>query len=425
MNISISGKTYNPDAIFMFLIGMFSTMAIITVAGLTVFTWLLTIYIVWLLITNTEFHVDKLLLVIMILLIITTISVLGIGDMSNGYKITAIKQCILFAEVVFVTFCVQSKKKRESLKWFFKGFSYSCHIQVLWCILQILLNKVFLMNLNEIVFVKIFHMSEAAAQYGVNHVHSGLHWHAANMTPILIFSYFSSKSIWMKLICVFVSFAVESTTCKIGILLCVSFDIIAWLIQCLKKKQIVMKKKYVLAIVCLVVVVFVAGKTIAPYVDNAITSIVERFAQINTGYGSSAVHFMYYENFIDMIRTTDAGRVLLGYGRGCSGYPFSEFNGHFANQIWVVESDILDFFWAHGLIGAVLFFVFFVRNMYMCAKHRLGYKYLLLQIVIIICGIAYNQQFLWMIFFEFMIYIAIKNPMDLAESTCLLKHISD
>lgn len=133
------------------------------------------------------------------------------------------------------------------------------------------------------------------------------------------------------------------------------------------------------------------------------------------GNESSAVHFSYYQLLPEILTNIPILNVLFGSGMGTSGYRFTQFNGQYPGQIWIVESDFTDMLLSRGIVGWFLHYYFIVKTACKLLKNNYT-KEMLYLLVLTICGIVYNNQFLWVIILEFAMYSQVKNKNTLKNT---------
>jgi len=425
------------------LLGFFSTMPLITIGNYTVFIILLYISILYgaILFLNIEIR-DKIILLLFcsssITLIVTAFSLLP-----TTWKAQSFKSYINFVAVlVLVCIILKIKDRIKYATSYFKGVIFSVYAQVVWCCLQILLYKIFKIDLNNIIFDKFLHSTTSTSQYkNGDMVCTGLCWNAGNLAPIMIFGYIMCKNIYFKILIVIIAALSDSATTQIGIILCIGFEFIFWLKNNKKEndaKKIIQnaiewinqnirkekkigkiksdkKRKLIFSILTLllsVLVIFVLSVFLKIFYQK-FSSLIERFMSAidNTAGNSSSVHFVYYSKLYYILTKISWPQKIFGLGIGCSGYPFSQFYNQYVNSIWVVESDIVDIILGRGILGFVAFYYWLIRQ---AQKGKaINKKYTIFFISIIISGIFYNVQFLWVILMELMMGIFIIEKRDM------------
>lgn len=396
------------DETLLFLLGLFSTWQIVQVAGFSVST-LLTVLVAGYLVFTREpaIRKDWLLFCLLISYAVTTVLSLFL-EIPSGYKKTALINFIQWILVFVVVMYTTQHQSSQLASTFLRGFSWSCRIQLIWCFLQILLYKLTHVDLNQLIFKDLLSMVTEASQFRDGSlVCTGLHWHAANMIPILIFLYFSHSSVFIKLACIVAVYFTKNATAMIGIFICVGLDCLLFAKQTLIDRQGALKRK--IAAYCMLA--FSAFVVLAPIIFPKIWSMVEylllRLYQIQNpteGNESSATHFAYYKYLPNILCNLSAPEILFGSGIHTSGYRFTQFLSQYPDLIWMVESDPVNLILSCGVVGFFLHYTLVLRTIHCLSKTANGKKYAWWMLILIPCGFVYNNQFLWVVLVEIMLY---------------------
>lgn len=384
--------------VLMFLLGLFSTLQIFELFSLTLFTILLIITGAYYFLSHRIKLKNNVVLYYGIACCLTTIFVF----INPNFKFSYLNQSIVgFLSMILVLALYFLIKDKAECNNFIKGFKISCYIQLIWCLCQIAIYTIFKVDLNKIVFNDILQMTGEYSYYRDGRlVATGLHWHSANLTPILIFLFFSSKNIIIKIMCIAITYFTQSATQMIAIILSMLYYVFYFFKN---EKEIFNKKRNNLFYINLfgIIFIFVVLIIVAmPIITNTIQWLIARILQINSTIGgtSSAVHFSYYTRLPFIYSNISIYTKIFGIGISSSGLIFSSLFNQYTELIWVVESDFVNVLLSQGIIGCVLFYLVLDKCALLICKYDAKYAYMIG--VFIICGFVYNIQFTWVILLE-------------------------
>lgn len=397
------------EEILMYLLGLFSTWQILQFAGFSLSTWLTVLTAGYLVLTRGFSHFRRdWLLTAMLLSVVATFGISMTAAIPAGYVKASISGT---AQWIFIfIICVYMRRSNDDrcTSSFFRGLDLSCKVQIIWCLLQIVCNYTLHQNLNALVFSSL--LSDPSTQ--LTSTVTGLHWHVANMTPILVYLYFRQRSLVWKVLCLIVVFFTQSTTAIIGILLCVFFSVLVFCKRILRSSDHTIAYKTVSVILAGIFGAIVISPLLIPKAWGVISYLLERLYQIahpSPGHESSAVHFNYYRFLPDILSQLPAHQILAGSGIGTSGYRFTQFLYQFPDAIWIVESDPVNLILSQGILGCLLHYLFIGFTAWRLVRR--GHSNLACALaVLVVCGFAYNNQFLWVQLVEFMLYCSVLYP---------------
>lgn len=396
----------------LFLLGLVSTWQILQLFGFSFSTLLSILAAGYFVLTRRPvFRRDWLLIGLLIAYSATTILSL-FTSLPFDYKKTAITGYIQWIVIFLICIYAAQGKTERKISVFFKGFQWSCRIQLAWCILQILLYAAVKLDLNKFVFADILHFSGETSQYRNGApVCTGLHWHAANLIPVLVYLYFSHPSVLIKLACVLVTYFTKNATALIGMGLCVFIDCALFLKRTVVDRNGAVKYRTAKLGLAAAVLVIVFAQVIFPMIREVVEYLLLRLYQIkNPSYGneSSAVHFGYYSNLLPILSRIPLAEALFGSGMSTSGYRFTQFFNQYPDMVWAVESDFVNQVLSCGIVGAAAHYAFFAGTAWRLKKAgKTQHVWALL--VLAVCGIIYNNQFLWVLQVEMIACTALKN----------------
>ena len=396
-----------PKETLLFLLGLVSTWQILEFAGFSLSTWLTFLTLGYLVITRgLDFRKDWLLLSMLFTCLVTTAVSFG-ANLPNGYVKAAISG---FAQrlAVLLTCLYACRDDRKGGEAFLDGFRISCHVQLGWCLAQLALFKVAQIDLNSALFSAL----EQTSHYrGGTLVCTGLHWHAANLIPILVFEYFYRPNWLKKGLSILVALASKNATGIIAVLLCIGVDVLLFLWHTLTDRQCSVPKKIAAWIMAAVSVALLLAPVVFPKVWEIIEYLLLRLYQAKNpslGNESSAVHLSYYTLLPRILTNIPLHEVIFGSGIGTSGYRFTQFNGQYPDKIWTVESDFTNILLSTGLVGLLLQLAFLILLTCRLTKEKES-GWICVLWVLAICGFVYSNQFLWVFLVELMLYCTLRH----------------
>lgn len=384
--------------VLMLLLGVFSTLQIFELFSLTLFTIFLIITVIYYFSSHTIRLKRNIFLYYGMACCLTTAFVFINPDFVLSYLHQSIVGFLNMILVLTLYFLIRNKCECNN---FIRGFKISCYIQLVWCLCQISLYTIFKIDLNKIIFNDILQMSGEYSYYREGRlVATGLHWHSANLTPILIFLFFSSKNILIKIICIAITYFTQSATQMIAIIL----SMLYYVFYFFKNKKVIFDKKrnanfYI--VFCGFLLVFIVLIVVAmPTITNTIQWLMDRVLQITSSVGgtSSAVHFSYYTRLPFIYSNVSIFTQMFGVGISSSGAIFSSLFNQYIDLIWVVESDFVNILLSQGIIGCILFYLILAKCILEIYRYNAKYAYMLG--VFVVSGFVYNIQFTWVILLE-------------------------
>ena len=396
-----------PKEILLFLLGLFSTMQILQIGGVTLSTWLTVLTAGYLMLTQGfSFRKDWLLL-ILLLCTGVTFAVSMFSDIPTGYKKASLMSTVQWGLIFIICAYMRQEQSNTSTASFFRGFDWSCRIQLIWCILQMAAYYGLGMDINTKLFGDLLHTNNETSQFrnGVLAC-TGLHWHAANLIPVLIYVYFRYRNIFMKLLCFIIVYLMRNATAIIGIGFAVCLDVLMFIKRTLVNRDCAVYRKIAAYIMLGALGVLLVSPILFPKLWEMVQYLLLRLYQIQNptkGNESSAVHFNYYRHLPYILQNIPRHEMLFGSGLDTSGYRFSFFSGQYVTSIWTVESDFVDAVLSRGIIGALLQYTFLIKLIFRMnrAKQSGLAAYIL---VLLVCGFIYDNQFLWVQLLGFMLY---------------------
>ena len=387
-----------------FLLGLFSTIQLLSIDGITVFNLLLiAVGIVFFFQKKIKFN--KYSIFFFTATIITTVLAISNNDLSDEFRIGAITGGVLRVLVLCVYILLNEKLALA----YTRGFKISCILTLIWSYLQEIVYMLANLDLNNAIFGGLLGIN-GANSLGADgeFVPTGFFTHRGILLPILLFLFFSTSNIYFILVVVLLAVLSRATALILGLLVAIGLRAAAYKFE--NRANKIQRKQFISALACIFMVILFAAffnKEIAEIINYVIVRISD--ATTNKADNSSVVHFLYYKNMPAIISNMDFIHILFGTGMGTSGQHYTWFNGQYANLgAWVVESDYIDILLSQGIIGFIVNAYLLIRIIVLSKKYKY-WENIAFIIVIAFVGIMYNIQFNWIIVFEMAMLILTKN----------------
>lgn len=330
-----------------------------------------------------------------------------IGNLPSGWKESSRNQLILYLVIIFSLFIKLSKDDIEVL---IIGLKKGVIINIVWSIIQFVLNSFQGLDINDFIFNQILHIRDEAStiKYGYGLTITGLNWHPAQLVPIIIIGYYLFDDVKIKIILAILAMLSTNSTCIIAIGLCFFLDIIKKLFT-KKRNKISVRDLLILVLGGIGIFAFLESNLFLVFIDriNEVFIRINSIRTANNMTNSSILHLRYYIAYPSIIKKYGILSFLFGIGFECSGYPFSVlFRQYNALKSWHVESDIINDLIGRGVIWTIINYgmLFYIA----LRGKKIDVKYLQMIVVLIICGIFYNNQFLWVELFLYITFRATK-----------------
>lgn len=401
-------RTARIDEFILFVLGLFSSWQIVQVAGFALFTPLLLLVMLYFLLSRKPiFRRDRMLWILLIFYSISTI-LSPFQEMKSGYKSAAIMAFVQWIAAVIICQYATQSDKMDGAGAFLKGFDWSCYVQIGWCLMQLGFFKVFGIDLNQLVFGQLLGQEGTFSHYrNGSLVPSGLHWHAANMVPILVFTFFRHRNLAVKLLCVAVAYFTKQATALIALGLCVGCELLVVAKRMLFDHHGKFKRKNAIITIVLLGAAVLLGGLIWPKIESVIMYLLTRFWNaLNATEDdlSSATHLSYYTMIPYLYERVPINQILFGTGMNTSGHYFSHYFHQYMDQIWVLESDFANELLSTGIFGVVAHYLFILVTVRRMHRNDREERQSWALLVLILCGIFYNNQFNWVLLTELMLY---------------------
>lgn len=399
------------NSIFL-LLGIFTTIQFLTIAGFTIFNIvLLFAAVIPILVSTRKLKVDKFFIFSVLATICTLYLSANNEKLTSSFKKSATMGGIIYLTVLVVYLMMNTKEKYANK--LIKGFQLSCKLTLVWCVLQVFFFNTLHVDINTILFSNILKNSDARSDYFNGEViPSGFYNHRAVLVPSLLFLFFSTSNLYLMLLIIIVSCLTRSTALIIGIFLALGAKTIIY--NRTNIHQTVSKKKIIL--ILSVIIFGIVGCTVmSSKISEIFGYVIMRLgdATTNKADNSSVVHFMYYQNLFPILQKINLKNVIFGTGFGTSGQHYTWFNGQYVDlKSWVVESDYINILLSQGVVGLILWWYVLIKILVLSKRYK-NWKNIAFILIIAFVGIMYNIQFTWFIVVELGMLVLIKRGISI------------
>lgn len=397
-----------------YILGVITTIQLLSFSGITVFNIILILVAICpFLLGNKKIKVDKIFILSIVATLITILLSLNSTFLTTGFRKTAIVSGIIYLIICVVYLLMNTMPKYAGE--LVKGFKVSCALTLGWCCLQLILYYLAKLDLNTVVFSKVFRITDARSDYlNGSLIPSGFFYHRAVLVPSLLFLFFSTNNLYVLLLIIVIGCLTRSTALIMGLFLATVFKF--WISNSRRLYQKTSKKKIIIAL-SIIIVSIVGGIIYSSQIVEIVKYVFERLSDVNTNKAdnSSVVHFLYYKNLIPIMRKMDIKSILFGTGFSTSGLHYTKFNGqYFDMESWVVESDYINILLSQGVAGLTLWGYILGKIISISRKYKY-FENIAFVLINAFVGIMYNIQFTWFIVIEFGMLVLTKNKIRIFD----------
>lgn len=401
-----------------FLTGLLSGMSVLQLFNNTLFTYMLYLTLLLLFVNDRKISLQKNMTLLYTAFVVFSAVLCCVNPMfENDWKLKSVIAAInILAGYLFFT---KIAVREEYVAAFFKGLHISCLVQLVWCYIQVFVYTVFQADLNGI----MFGVNSQVKNGGI--VYTGLSTHAGTLVPVLILGFVVSKNYVVKCLFVLMALITGNSTCMIAMMVCVFFYLILFLPDNLKKiYPKITPKKIIVSVILMLILVFILYKA---GIFNRFKSVYDRIISVviygEFTSGSDATHMRYLTSIPFVLSNTNIINLLFGYGIGTSGFQMTRFFNQYPDKLWTIECDVVDIMYSVGIIGMAVFY--FILGCIAIKGFKSDKTNLMFIAAIVIAGIFYNFQMLWLIIIEFIFYTRIKEGKKCWELFSLRKKIDE
>lgn len=398
-----------------YFVGIFTTMQLLSIFGITFFNIALMIAVLTGLLKNGKhLKIDAFFLISIIACMITTFVSSIDNSIGLEFRNAAIKGGILYSLVLMLYLIMSTGYSNAAF--LLKGFDISCKITLLWCVLQLAFYYIVHVDLNTLVFNNLLGVYNARGDYfnGVL-IPSGFYYHRAVLIPCFIYLAFSVTNPYLLTLMVVVTCLTRSTALIMGIMFSLFLRGLILSGKSFSKGKI--KRKTLIAALTILILAIFAIFIFRNKIDDLITYIIMRImdSSSNKADNSSVVHFLYYKNLNAVLKKLNIFRLLFGTGFGTSGQHYTWFNGQYSDMgAWVVESDYINILLNQGIVGLGLWFYLAYKIVNISIKYKY-WENIAFVLIVMLVGIMYNIQFMWFAVVEFSILVLTKHGINVFD----------
>lgn len=421
---------------FAYLLGLFAVMPIVQVYGVSVFLLLVYGYLLYAIATRRlRINLHSKFTPVFFAICASAVSSIFLS-LPTGYFVNNIKGILNIMAIYLLASSMESDEDEAGAgcRSMLTAVSDGCKIQIVWIVMQSVCWRFYQLDINNILFNEFFGMVETASQYkATGYVPTGLCWNAGGIAPALILGFFLQKKMIWKIGVLIAAFLTQSLTLIIGTMLAV----VLTLVFCPKKgislSDLLSDRKKAIIASALVLLFIMVAVCNAGVITDGFLRIWDIFSYRISGLlaggsnmdSSTAAHLGYLVNIPLLICTSPFMAVLLGYGVNCSGFHYSRIVGQYPSETWILECDPSNIILNYGIVGFVLYYVWLFKGLASLKNSKCLCSAFL---ILIVMGITYNMQYVWVILLEILIFDfhadEIKNRFgDLEEDISMGDHI--
>lgn len=339
-------------------------------------------------------------------------------DIGFYWKREAIFNFFMHTIIIIFIILIAKNLNLNNIKIIIKGLKIACIITFFWSFFQFITYTLNGMDINNVLFSKtgLLKLVKTASAHrdGILCI-TGLEWHPGQLVPILVLSYCIFKTPIVKIIIAVIALLSLNSTCILSVIMCFALDFCCTFLFIKEIK--VSSKKLIGVVGCLLIlfIVFIFNQDLLKIVLYKINNIYERIINIVKGNSidiSTYLHARYYSFYPNIVKQSNFLENLFGYGYECSGYPYSKILKQYTEfNTWIVESDIINFLIGRGWIWTIIFYALLIKTGLKGLK--ISKEYFIFIICLIISGITYNNQFIWVMIFEIVLYVCVKRKINI------------
>lgn len=382
--------------ILIFLIGFFSTFELTRCFGVTIFSWLLLLFSIYMIIHEKKVYTKSGNAYIWIYLGIATISELMIFTIEltnkNSWIVSSAKKYVLLLALICSFLFISVTKNGKEI--FIKGLYYSCLVEMSWCYIQLVLYKFAGMDINKIIF-GISHLSPINGKL----VLSGLNTNAGILAPALFFLILVDKRLVVKILAL-ILFFISGTSTMIVCGMTILFVICAYYaFKKLTQTKPSFETKTFIVLLFVLVAIFLTFALKPDIIQKLGQNFVRLFSRLSDAKnakftdGSTFTHTRYYTSIFHVLNNSKFLNDLFGYGIGCAGVPFVQIFEQYSDMIYVPESDPITFLYNYGIIGFI--FIYSMITYVILRGRKIEWRYSAFFISVLIGGIFYGMYLNW------------------------------
>lgn len=353
---------------------------------------------------NVKLNRDNIIFLILGCLSIVSTFICLTSEMNNSWKLSGVFNEGIFLILVVYKLFYSEHMATVKLDIVTKGLKVGCLINLFWCYFQLALYNLTKIDINDLIFHKTLKLMETASAYrnGVDYCVTGLGWHPGQLVPIIILLFFMFDSFIIRLLVLGVCVFSNNSTCLVTGMLCV-LGVIA--VEMIKGKGNIEGKKIASSVILLLalVVATLIKNDFLLFATDKIAGLFDRLGQVlqpgEIEDKSTYLHARYYSYYPNIVEKQNVFENLFGLGYECSGYPYTKYLDQFTSlNDWIPETDYMNFIIGRGWIWTLLYYFWMLKGSF--KARRVSPFYLLFTLIVMMCGVMYNNQFFWVVIAE-------------------------
>ena len=285
-------------------------------------------------------------------------------------------------------------------KIYFRGIIVSCIIQYITCYIEYLAYTIKGMDLS----LKFLDVTTKLRDD--RPVIVGLTTNPGMLVPVVLIGVCLSGKMAIRIMALVSALLINSTTCMI----CLAVYFALYLI--VKSREIIVKgwsfNKIVIGAIAIIVIAFLFFEPLRARIADLYSYAIKRLGNTSGAIGeglngfSERAHFRYYWSMPYIFDNISLLRILFGFGKNCSGIPFSELYRQYVGELWIPETDPIATLYDVGIVGFAAMYALLgvlARDIW---KREITSG--IFMAVVLIGGIFYGFQMTWIILLELLIW---------------------
>jgi len=325
--------------------------------------------------------------------------------------------------LIYISVTLISTKDARLLFSFFEGIKISCVIQGIYCIIQYIFRSLTSYSLNKMIFGDLLGIKDPTLdRVIINEGHIieyGINAHPSVLIPVIIIllCFLENKNVGIILSLAMVILS-RNSTAGIAMVLCLILPLVYKGGIALKNNSFIVKRKskfykYLFVIITGILVLIITGWG-ASLIEVMARTWSRIFASGSRTDNSTQTHILYYLTIPKAFRNMSFYNVIFGNGINSSGDVVT--NMHIVLNLsknWAIESDPIDLLYGVGVVGTIVFYYWLIKRSIRSWKWNSYYYTFLFSIII--CGVTYRIQYLWVVMFELVLFKLISMNVDVLE----------
>ena len=395
---------YDHYEILLFIAGLVSTFQGVLFHGVTLFSWFLLALVIIGVIKkrgngNFNFKDTKTVLIGLVLVSMTITEIITVYlDEYPEWTGRSVKNYILMLAVFVLFFVLRGNSRYGEI--FFKGVMVSSIIQYVFCCIEYIAYKTKGLDLTE------KYLSVATVLKDGRPTITGLTTNPGMLVPVILISMCLSKSLIVKVMALGTALIINSSTAVICVAL--YFLILAALIISDRVRNGLNLGKYAVGIIAMAILIIISFPSLREKIIALYGYLLERLGTASEGVGegingmSERLHFRYYWSMPYIFDQIGLTRILFGFGKNCSGIPFSELYAQYQGELWIPETDPIATLYDVGVVGTVAMYGMLIKMFF--DFYRRSVRKCIFMACVLLGGAFYGFQMTWFLLLELFLW---------------------